>query len=134
MGLSVYFAAPLAEAEAMCRLAWHWRAEVTVCSRWHSAVSAGATDPRVPEVRRRILYENLVDIGGADVVLVDTRRGVPGATLCELGYALAMNKRVVWLQPVGGRRTDGVRATNIFDAHENVRVVHEEFEAWEALR
>ncbi len=132
MKLEIYLAAPLSEAQQMRVLASRLeRAEMTIVSQWHDTVDT--IDPPSKARRHAILYSNLDDVERADVVLVDTRAGVPGATLCEVGYALAIDTPVVWLQheeaPI-----DGVKRTNIFDAHLLVTVVHDEVSAVDAIR
>lgn len=131
MNVAVYLAAPLSQARRMRE--WADRLELAgldITSKWHD--TGDKADPHAIEVRRRILYANLYDMWRAHVVLVDTTDGVPGATLSEVGYALAFGKQVVWLQPPS-RRADGVRYTNIFDAHVRVQVVTSEPEVLPAI-
>lgn len=82
-------------------------------SSWHSAVVAsGATsDPDDERSRAEILSTNLADLHRADVVIALCDDGTPRATFCEIGFALAIGKRVVW---VHGERGEG---RNSYDAH-----------------
>lgn len=124
MSASVYVAMPLSEAGSARALADRLRfAGFGVTSRWHDDVApAGAVDPHTRQARRHCLYENLRDLERANVLVANTCLGVPGATLGELAYALAIGRRVIWVQPPS-RRADGVRHSNIFDAHDAVDVV-----------
>jgi nucleoside 2-deoxyribosyltransferase len=131
---SIYLAAPLSEVESVRDWADRLRMSgFKVCSRWHDAVEVGATDPHSRERRSRILCDNLIDLQAADVVFANTCAGVPGATLGEIGWALAMETPVVWLQPPT-RRADGVRHTNIFDAHDLVTIVTDSSTVLSAIR
>jgi nucleoside 2-deoxyribosyltransferase len=73
----------------------------TVVSTWHSLVAASAPDQRRDPLdeaaRRSILEANLIDLDRAELVLVMTFEGVPRATFCEAGYAIAKGKQVVWM-------------------------------------
>lgn len=116
-----YLAAPLSQAKVMRE----WAERLTreghqIVSTWHD--TGDSVDPVDGPTRASILLTNLADLRSANVVLADTRDGVPGGTLCEIGYALGQGIRVIWLQPATPR-ADGVRHTNVFDAHTLCRVV-----------
>ena len=131
---AVYLAAALECAPAMVDLACLLIDEGhDIVSTWHGRVSKGAVDPRDRASRYTVLASNILDMSAASVVVVDTRAGMPCATFGEVSWALATGRRVVWIQPEGGRRVDGVRCANIWDAHPLVTVVHDWARAVEAL-
>ena len=103
---------------------------LAVCSRWHH--TGDRVDPHAPQVRCEILLANLSDLNRADIVFCDTTEGQPACTFVEIGYAIALGKRVVWRQPAGPRN-DGVRARCIADAHPFVTIVASDSEAVLAL-
>jgi len=111
----LYLAAPLSEARRACRIAELLAAHGhDWCSRWHrDVVLSGATaDPGDDEAERaRILAMNLEDIAKADALVVLLDRGTGRSTYAEIGYALALDKPVVWVSgPFGYGRS-------LFDAH-----------------
>lgn len=115
MSISVYLAAAFTERASMIEWAAMLRANgLHVVSEWHNTVAT--VDPVTHDARQHILYENLVGIAACDVMVVDTRHGLPCATFSEIGWALGAGKFVIWLMPPT-RRPDGVRANNIFDSH-----------------
>jgi nucleoside 2-deoxyribosyltransferase len=112
----IYVAAALGEAH-VARLIANVLANhgYAVCSHWHGlCLVSEVTDPRA---RRECLAENLADLTRCDVVVAWTAAGVPRATYGEIGYALALGKRVVWIQ---GERAEGAC---IFDADPGVVIV-----------
>ncbi len=80
----------------ICTARWLWRdegADKGVGSRWKSTdLSALAVD---------YSRQDLEDISIADVVyvLTDNCEGVPGGMWVEMGYALALNKKVLLVGP-----------------------------------
>lgn len=116
-GLAVYVAAPLACVADAAMLAVDLRnAGHSVVSRWHAATAA-SEDPPDEQDRRRILTASLVDLDACEVLVALTHRGTPRATFCEVAWALALGRPVVW---VCGLNDEG---RNIFDAHESVTSV-----------
>jgi nucleoside 2-deoxyribosyltransferase len=87
----------------------------TVLSTWH-----GQDGPKYPldkNERERCTLEQLRAIGDADMVVCLTIRGVPRTTFAELGYAIGLDKDVVWL-----RGTEPEQRCN-FDALPAITVV-----------
>lgn len=125
--MRIYIAAPLIAASlANAHAERLTEAGFAVSSTWHAAL-ASVDFPKDPEslaVRRRILDANLGELVESDRVLVDTTVGMPRATFAELGYALGIGLRVVWIE---GEKC-------IFDAHANVTIVGDMSSAIEALR
>lgn len=126
--ISIYIAAPLGEAGRACEVARKMSgANFRVNSMWHWNVmdaqreTGCAIEDSEGAARREDLEKNLADLRDADVVLVLLDRGRGRCTLVEIGYALALGKRVVWL----GER-------NLADAHPNVTYVETEGAAIEA--
>lgn len=110
----MYIAGPLSQARALHDLA-HDLATATGCeivSGWHEEVTRLrlVADPVDKPSRARILDSNLRDLRRADFVVAVTDLDRPRATLCEIGYALALGLRVAWVQG-----QDGAGA-NSFDA------------------
>jgi len=64
-----------------------------------------------------IFEKNLCEISQCDVLVALTDVGNPRATYCEIGVALALGKRVVWIQHENGR------GANDWDGAPNVTVV-----------
>lgn len=121
MTLAIYLAAACSEAAAMRVWAETFRvAGFDVLSSWHDSLSV--EDPAAPAARRHILYDNLLALRACDVLFADTRRGVPSATFGEIAVAADRGKRVVWIHPPASRG-DGVKFTNIWDAHDRVTLV-----------
>lgn len=121
---AIYIAAPLAEAGMCCGVADACRLQGgSVISTWHEVVYQALQRSGVPSAdpgrfetaeRRAILSVNIAELAACDTVLAITDRGLPRATFAEIGYALALGKRVVWLQGYHGA------GANIFDAHPRV--------------
>lgn len=127
MKSAIYLASALANAQTMENYACSLRAaNYKVVSKWHGAVKPGALDPESLIIRADILISNLNDIEEADLIIADTCYGIPCATFSEIGYAIALKKKVIWLQPASftgvGRGTDSIRRTNIFDASPLVKI------------
>ena len=117
----IYLAAALTCASRMRAWAGEFsRDGFGIVSKWHSTYYIA--DPYAPEVRREILLANLWDLRVADIIFADTTQGVPACTFAEIGFALALGKLVVWLQP-DGLRADGVMAKCIIDAHPGVHLI-----------
>ncbi len=92
------------------------RAGHTVVSSWHSTVYANApgyepSDPGDEDIRVDILGTNLFDLHQADVVFALTPDASAKATYSEIGYALGLGKRVIWMHGHEGH------GRNIFDCH-----------------
>ena len=118
--LKIYIAAPLLEAPTANLYAAKFRFDGwTVTSRWHADVVAnGVTvDPVGAVERAAILHDNLLDLAACDVLVALTSKGTPRATLCEVAFALARGKRVIWYAGAAGQ------GLNIFSAHRNVTAV-----------
>ena len=110
----VYIAAPLGHAplaSALARELRGWGHSIT--SRWHDAIAPlrPRVDPIQEVVRFTVLANNLVDLTRADCVVALLHRGKPKATLCEVGWALARQKPVIWFHD------DRPRTRNVFDSH-----------------
>lgn len=115
--ISVYIAAPLGAVERARRVAGQCAsAGYLVTSRWHTEVEPDDVDPEHASQRARILLENLFDLAQAHAVVADTSEGTPRATFGEIGYALALHRRVIWIQEEGATRC-------LFDAHPLVVIV-----------
>lgn len=92
-----------------------------VTSSWHRTVMSQAMDRVVGDpdnacVRRDILSTNLFDLAQADAVVALTPTTDGKATYCEIGWAIASWKPVIWLGRAG---------RCIFDAHANVTIVND---------
>lgn len=122
----LYFAGSLRCAESIHAIARGVAllTDAEVTSRWHGVVAAlpptERRDPTDREERRRILAENLLDLDDATMMVVIADRGRPNATLCEVGYAYAREKPIVWVH-------DGGDGTNIFDAADGVTLIDSAF-------
>lgn len=120
--MKVYIAAALACAPVAAELAALLAGNGhRVVSSWHVGQTA-TVDPEDEYARSGTLRHNLCELRACDVAVVLAHLGEPRATFSEVGYALALDKRVVWLHaPSGAGR-------NIFDAHGLVRrfAVHSE--------
>lgn len=115
--MRVYIATSLANF----REAYAWAGKLRrsgheVTSGWIEAVQAvilstrlAPRDPLSEAERKKILRTNVNELMSSDAVLAITQDDAGKATYCEIGFALAVGIRVIWLQSEGGGR-------NIFDA------------------
>lgn len=123
-GFRVYVAGPRACAERANRIARALRDRGhSPVSRWHVEAKP-LVDPTNPSVRAEVLYDNTEDLVSADLILALMDEGHPRATYAEIGYALALDKKIVWV----GRADDEVRAC-IYDSHPRVVRAHDDSEA-----
>jgi nucleoside 2-deoxyribosyltransferase len=107
----IYVAAPIGEALNAERWAERIRkAGHVITSRWHSRIE-GKLDPNDMSVRTAILNENLIDMHNANLCVAICSKGMPRATFSEIGWMLAKDKAVIWLE------NDLHEGGNIFDAH-----------------
>jgi hypothetical protein len=91
---------------------------LAVVSRWHDLPDEETNADPTDVVKRKQLNDmNVADMDRADVLVVWTMTGRPCTTYCEIGYAVAQNKTVFWIQ---GPELVGA---NIFDAHPNVVIL-----------
>lgn len=96
-------------------------------STWHETAKPGATDP-LDGRRADIFKVNRDDLESADVVVAFVARGTPRAAYCEIGFAIAQAKPVIWwVGPEGEGR-------NTFDAYEKSEIVDSFDELFEALQ
>lgn len=86
---------------------------VTVVSRWHDGQTK-LVDPADPDIRNKILAENLKDLRACSTVVALMRDGSPKATYGEIGWALAEGREVIWIGPEKGSEDP---LACIFDAH-----------------
>lgn len=89
---------------------------VTVVSRWHDGQTK-LVDPHDPNVRNKILAENLKDLRECFAVVALMRGGAPKATYAEIGWALAEGRQILWVGPEDGAEDP---LACIFDAHASV--------------
>jgi hypothetical protein len=116
---TVYVAAPRSEAHRADLVAGLFRDEgFEVSSKWHESGDP-IVDPSDHLIRSNILFSNTVDLMNADVVVALMDLGEPKATYCEIGYALACDKHVIWVNGIGLLNP---RAC-IYDSHPRVFVV-----------
>jgi len=116
--MSLYIAAPLAQAHVARLLAAALtRAGFAIVSSWHA--TAATADPTAHHERQATLRDNLAEIQRCSAMVAWTAEGTPRATLCEIGWALALGRPVVWVQGPEGE------GANIFDASPGVVVVRE---------
>jgi nucleoside 2-deoxyribosyltransferase len=110
--MKVYIAAPLSEFEfATLVAAEAGHAGLQVVSRWHDEVGQGAVDPPETDTRRVYLRANLKDLLECDAMIALCNAGNPRATFSEIGWALATDRAVVWVQGPDGE------GRNLFGAH-----------------
>lgn len=85
---------------------------VNIVSRWHDLPDdVTNSDPTDASTRRVLNDMNMANIVQSDVVVAWTLTGKPCTTYSEIGYALGIKKRLLWVQG-----PDHVGA-NIFDSH-----------------
>jgi nucleoside 2-deoxyribosyltransferase len=118
MSRRVYVAAPFSQSPAANRIAAVLReAGYRVESTWHTDLPAGATDATDPRTREEAAATCLAEVTRSDVVVAWTASGAPRGTYLEIGYALGLDRRVVWIQ--GPQRL----GANVFDSDPRVTVV-----------
>jgi nucleoside 2-deoxyribosyltransferase len=112
--IDVYIAAPLAtarEAYAVGLALKRASPNMELVSRWlHRCLEKPACDPDAPLEREVILWNNIIDIERADIVIALTGNGTPKATFGDIVWALAKEKPVVWI-------ANWSQGRNIWDAH-----------------
>lgn len=109
------------------RLAGH-----VVVSTWHDTVPKYSKDPLDMKARRAILETETQQIESCDLMLVDTRLGTPAGTFSEVGFAVALKKRIVWVGPVFD--SPMIRRLSIFNASPLVANFHTPDAGLEAVK
>ena len=126
--LRIYVAAPRALAGRANAFAKDLRANgQEVVSRWH-VDGEPIVDPKSSDFRQKVLFENTVDLCQCDVLVALMDSGNPRATYCEIGYALAMEKHVIWISESGN---DDLAC--IYDSHPKVKKMPRESHALREL-
>lgn len=130
--LRVYVAAPRGEAYVAALLGEQLiHAGFTLVSRWVERFHAQG-DHVTREQLAAIHRANQAELASADLVVAWTAEGEPKATYGEIGQALALGTRVLWIQGPGGA------GGNSYDTERLVRVVELDPKAragagWEAI-
>jgi nucleoside 2-deoxyribosyltransferase len=111
-----YISAPSEHSSAAERFGsyLHTSIGVEIISTWHASADVEKY-PKDAATRAECLTQDLSQIDRATVFVCLTCGGHPVTTLCELGYAVARGKPVVW---VHGAKDESA----LFDAHANVTV------------
>lgn len=119
---SIYVAGPISAKDDVKALVQAIRdlKVVNIVSRWHDLPDEQTSaDPENTDARRVANDVNMADIDRSDIVVAWTLTGRPCTTYCEIGYALGIKKRVLWVQG-----PDHIGA-NIFDSHPlSTRLTH----------
>ncbi len=112
--IDIYIAAPLATARDAYAVGLALKLacpNTELVSRWlHRCLEKSACDPDAPFEREVVLFNNIIDIERADIVIALTGNGTPKATFGDIVWALAKEKPVVWI-------TNRSMGRNIWDAH-----------------
>lgn len=126
--LRIYVAAPRALAGRANAFAKDLRANgQEVVSRWH-VDGDPIVDPKSSDFRQKVLFENTVDLCQCDVLVALMDSGNPRATYCEIGYALAMEKHVIWIS-----ESENDELACIYDSHPKVKKMPRESHALREL-
>lgn len=124
----IYVAGPRASAARANRVALTLRDRGhRPVSRWHVDAKP-LVDPLNPAVRAEVLYDNTEDLVSADLILALMDEGLPRATYAEIGYALALDKKIIWV----GSLEDEARAC-IYDSHPRVMRAKSDAESLEIV-
>lgn len=126
--MRLYIAAPLGEAKEARTVAGSLASVGHIIdSTWHRE-GGDVADAADGATRLDRLTQNIIDLNAAEAVVALMSWGNPRATNCEIGYALAKGKRVIWLDCTSYHTN-----ANIFDAHPLVTQVRNVSECIAAL-